>query len=146
MMSCTTSDHAVLARERRWRLWMIRIGLAALVTVILLAGITLFMISSSGLAPEEAEAICMRLTDRTPRVEFERLLGKAQSKKPENGSATLTWVFTKQSLNQMDVFTYKTTCNDDGTFSNSTGIRCQFEGWSAWLVRWWMLKQKMGWQ
>lgn len=147
-MLLTSAEQVLLTRDHRWRRWTIRICLSVLFMLLLLSVVGIALVSSSGITPDVAHTILtQRLTDKTTRAEVEHLIGKAQNESTQqNGSTMLEWHFTKHSINQVDLFEYKTFCNENGTIHNSSGIRCQFDGWSAWQIRWMLMKARFGWK
>jgi len=61
----------------------------------------------------------------------------------ENGVVKLSWRFISQSFNEIEILDLGMSCQTDGTVYNKQAMRCQFVSWSAWLVRWWLMKERL---
>jgi hypothetical protein len=143
-MTTTRSEQALLTRDHRRRRWTIRISLVLLLLLIILVVGTLILTSSSTLTPDEANAICATFHEKITRTEVEHLLGKPTREVMQNGVVTLSWRVISQSFNEIEVFECTMSCRGDGTVESKGGMRCQFVGWSAWQMRWWLIKERLG--
>lgn len=148
-MQTSLPEQTRLVRNRRWRRWVIWVCLSVLVTAMLLAGTGAILLHSSGITAEEAEAVYTQLdyTQEHTRAEIELQFGKAHSEKTVNGRLVLNWRFYKHSLSQVDIFGFELHCFADGVVYNWQIERGHTaSGKAAWMYRWWLLKQRLGWE
>lgn len=136
----------IVRRDRRRRRWVVRICLSLLLLLAILTAVVFVLLSSSGMTVEQADAVFAQLKSNETQEQAERLMGPPHRVISRGKSAIWYWFYRRQSFNCVDDVTYYADFSFDGLMSASGTSVVSYEGKLAWLRRWEMLKDKLGWQ
>lgn len=122
------------ARQRNRRRWIVRIGVALLV-LLLVGFLGVFVAMRSGMSPEEADKAYQQLSQQPTREEVLRLFGKPVVDRIANDERIMLWYFCSQSLWSSEVFRVMVYWKK-GEFRIKQGRYISYSGWESWQWQW----------
>lgn len=122
------------ARQRNRRRWIVRIGVALLV-LLLVGFLGVFVAMRFGMSPEEADKAYQQLSQQPTREEVLRLFGKPVVDRIANDDRIMLWYFCSQSLWSSEVFRVMVYWKK-GEFRIKQGGYLSYSGWESWQWQW----------